>query len=162
MSTVDDWLALHRLVNQDLTDWLKACERTTDVVGLEGSEDGERKHGHHVQAAAYVLPQQELPGFVESLVLPAFHFMLGVPWTQLRHALARSRWTLYTDAQGRSYARWDDRTREVDVRLHHVNGCVKPLTVAHEFVHVLQALQAQACSTPQCCEKRVPSWGSSP
>ena len=41
MSTVDDWLALHRLVNQDLTDWLKACERTTDVVGLEGSEDGE-------------------------------------------------------------------------------------------------------------------------
>ena len=148
MSTVDDWLALQRLVNQDLTDWLKACERTTDVVGLEGSEDGERKHGHHVQAAAYVLPQQELPGFVESLVLPAFHFMLGVPWTQLRHALARSRWTLYTDAQGRSYARWDDRTREVDVRLHHVNGCVKPLTVAHEFVHVLQALQAQACSTP--------------
>ena len=134
MSTVDDWLALHRLVNQDLTDWLKACERTTDVVGLEGSEDGERKPGHHVQAAAYVLPQHDLPGFVESLVLPACHLMLGVPWAQLRHALARSRWTLNTDVQGRSYARWDDRTQEIDVRLHHVNGCVSPLTVAHEFV----------------------------
>ena len=148
MSTVDDWLALQRLVNQDLTDWLKACERTTDVVGLEGSEDGRRKHGHHVQAAAY-LAATRIAWLCRKPCPASFSLHVGRALDQLRHALARSQCgPLYTDAQGRSYARWDDRTREVDVRLHHVNGCVKPLTVAHEFVHVLQALQAQACSTP--------------
>ena len=148
MSTVDDWLALHRLPKQDLNDWLQECQKHADVVRHDGLEDNERKHEHHDQAAIYVLPQQDIPGFVESQVLPAFHLMLGVPWAQLCQAVARSRWTLHTDPNRRSYARWDDPTQEVDVRLHHVDGCVSPLTVAHEFVHVLQALQAQARPTP--------------
>ena len=71
MSTVDDWLALHRLPKQDLNDWLQECQKHTDVVRHDGLEDNERKHEHHDQAAIYVLPQQDIPGFVESQVLPA-------------------------------------------------------------------------------------------
>ena len=37
MSTVDDWLALHRLSKQDLTDWLQECQGNADVVGLVAS-----------------------------------------------------------------------------------------------------------------------------
>lgn len=105
MSTVDDWLALHRLSKQDLTDWLQECQGNGDVVGHDGLEDDERKHNYHDQAAIHILPQQEVSYFVENQVLPAFHLMLGVPWAQLSQAVARSRWTLHTDPNGRSYAR---------------------------------------------------------
>ena len=143
MSTVDDWLALHRLAKQEVADWLEGSQRRAEDQERLGGGDGER----YDQAAIYILPQQEVPDFVENQVLPAFHLMLGVPWERLWQAVARSRWTLHTDPNCRSYARWDDRTQEVDVRLYHVDGCVSPLTVAHEFFHVLQALKTQTRPT---------------
>lgn len=140
MSNFDEWLALHHLTKEDVMNW---HERWFDVVGRRrqdnSSEDAQSR---------YCLDVEDVSSFVSDTIIPAYHLVLGVPWSQLRQALALSRWTLRDHPAYQSFARWDGRAKEVEVHLRSVDGSVNPLTVAHEFFHVLQALETQSRVVP--------------
>ena len=157
MSTVDDWLALHRLANQDLTDWLKACERPQTLSGLRGLR---------MASASMVIMFKPLPMSCRNKNCLALSKALSCQLFTSCWACPGPSFVTRSREAGGPYTPTPKAGRMrvgMIARRRSTCGCImstavsSPLSVAHEFVHVLQPCKLKRVPAPQCCEKRVPS-----